>query len=227
MTKLKSFVMLDFVTIKPYFTLQNLLIYVVIALFLTTMSGNISSGIGVGMMLGTMFIGYPFALSEKSNMDTLYATLSVDRKTVVLGRYMFALALNVCAMVVCFLLASVGLLAAQVADFGNEVGDALWMILLLAALFIVIQAIQLPFYFKFGYAKAKFFSLVPFAAIMAGYVAFITSIGSDHGSLSTANNALADIVNSSILIIPVVLALLFIIFISYRLSLSFYNKREF
>jgi hypothetical protein len=54
-------------TIKPYFTAKNLLIYAAVALFLTAVSGNISSGIGVGLMIGTAFVGYPFALCEKSN----------------------------------------------------------------------------------------------------------------------------------------------------------------
>jgi hypothetical protein len=226
MTKLKSFVWLDFVTIKPYFTPTYIVLFAVMALFLTMVSGNISSGIGVGMMLGTMFIGYPFALSEKSNMDALYATLSVNRKTVVLGRYMFALVFNVCAMSLCFVLASVGLLGARVADFGNEVGEVLWIVLLLAVLFAVIQAIQLPLYFKFGYTKAKFLSLIPFVAIMAGYVAFI-SMGSDNGSLNNLNNVLTEICNDGIVIVPVVLALFFIIFVSYRLSLVFYENRDF
>ena len=94
MNKLTAFIKLDFFTIKPYFTFKSILIYAVIAVFLSITSINIFSAVGFGLMMGTMFIGYPFAIGEKSNMDALYATLSVNRKTVVIGRYAFTLILN-------------------------------------------------------------------------------------------------------------------------------------
>ncbi|MDR3119822.1 MAG: ABC-2 transporter permease, partial [Clostridiales bacterium] len=164
MTKLKAFVWLDFVTVKQYFTVKNLLIYAAIALYLTATSGNVSSGMGVGLMLGTMFVSHPFALGEKSNMDALYVTLSVSKKNVVAGRYLFTLALDVCAILFVFALSAIGLLAARTIRVNVNETDTLAAILALSAVFIVIQAVQLPFLFKLGYAKARFFTFVPFVA---------------------------------------------------------------
>ncbi|MDR1193788.1 MAG: ABC-2 transporter permease [Peptococcaceae bacterium] len=227
MAKMTSFIRLDLITVKPYFTVKNLSIYAVVALFLTATSGNISSGIGVGMMLSGMFTGYPFALGEKSNLDALYATLALNRQTVVLGRYLFTLALNLVAIIFSVALSSAGLLAAGI--LGSSIGSegVMWSFLALAAIIIVIQAIQLPLYFKLGYSKAKFMSLMPFLFIMA-FVAALMAL-SENGKFT---GVIADFIaiimfNSNGLALFTVLALCLIVFLSYRLSLAFYQKREF
>lgn len=225
MTKLKETVHLDFVTVKPYFTIKNLLIFSAVALFLTTMSHNISSGIGVGMMIATLFIGYPFALSEKSNLDALYTTLSVKRTTVVQGRYIFTLLLNLCAVLFSFVLATLGLLIAKAAGFSTGIGGNGYVetVLILAAIFLLIQAIQLPVFFKLGYTKAKILSIVPFAVLMAGYMAFMTL-----RNVSASLPELLDGLSGGGLMMPLLLVMIVAIVItSYGLSVSFYKKREF
>jgi len=225
MNKLISFVRLDFMTIKPYFTVKSMVIFAAIAFFLTVVSYNLSSVFVVGMMFGLMFTSYPFAVSEKTNMDALYIILSIGRKTVVLGRYVFALFLNICAVVFSFIFALAGLLTAQATNFGNRIGEVLWMVILFAALFAVIQVIQLPFFFKFGYTKARFLSIVPFIAIMAGYVTFTSMRNSGFSGSITEN--LTNTLGGGSMITLAILFLLLLIFTSYRLSLSFYRKREF
>jgi len=225
MTKLKEAIHLDYVTVKPYFTVKNLLIFSVVALFLTTMSDNISSGIGVGLMIATLFVSYPFVLCEKSNLDALYTTLSVKRKTVVQGRYVFTLLLNICAVLFSFILATAGLLIAKAAGFSTGIGGEGYLesTLLLSAIFILIQCIQLPIFFKLGYTKAKVFSILPFAVMMAGYMAFMTL-----KNISTGLASFLDKLAGSGLIVPLLIALIVVIvFISYGLSVVFYRKREF
>ena len=226
MDKLKSFVWLDFVTVKPYLTGKNVWVFVAMALFMTVTSGSISSGIYVGMMLGTLFIGYSFAVGEKSDMDALYITLSVNRKTVVLGRYIFTLLLNVCVVAFVCIVALVGLPIARLAGIGSDgVGDALWTGVLLAALFAAVQAIQLPIFFKYNYAKAKVISIAPFVALMAAFVTF-TTIAKGTETVNRVTGFI-DNLNLSWLIACAVLALVIIMLGSYKLSLSFYKKREF
>lgn len=226
MDKLKSFIRLDYFTVKPYFTGKNILILVAVALFMTITSGSISSCIFVGMMIGTLLFSYPFVVGEKSNMDALYVTLSINRKTVVSGRYVFTFLLNVFVVLIVVIIASIWLLAARITGIGGAgSGDALWTAVLLAALFAVVQAIQLPVYFKYSYAKAKFLCLVPFAAIMAGFIAFITIAGD--GILIKSAIGFIESINASWLIVCVVLALALVMLASYKLSLSFYKKREF
>ena len=226
MNKLISFVRLDLLTIKPYFTLKNLLIFAAITFFLTVVSVNIASAIGIGMMFATMFMSYPFAVGEKSNMDALYAILSIDRKTVVLGRYVFALFLNICAIVLSFIFALAGLFTARAAKFQNRPDEVFWMVLLFAMLFAVIEVIQLPFFFKFGYNKARFLSVIPFIAIMAGYFTLISMEGNSELS-GYVTGFFTNTLGAGGMIASAILVLLLLIFASYRLSLSFYNRREF
>lgn len=231
MNKLQSFVRLDFMTVKPYLTVKNLLLFAATALILTAMYSDISSGMGVGMLIGTLLVGYPFAAGEKCNLDALYPTLSVGRKTVVLGRYVFSLVFNLCAVLFSIALAAAAMLAVHAFGwgFGTEpgTGNPLDAALVLSAVMIVIQAIQLPMYFRLGYTKARTLAIVPFAAMMAGYLAFaVTSSGLLE--LGTADAlALAKLLETGLVIPAAVAAVLLIVTISYLLSLRFYRKREF
>ncbi|MCL2030665.1 MAG: ABC-2 transporter permease [Oscillospiraceae bacterium] len=225
MRKLISFVRLDFVTVKPYFTVKNMLIYTLIALFSALGSGRLS-GISIGMMLGTLFISYPFAAGEKSNMDALYVTLSLNRKTVVLGRYLFILLLNASIILFVLVTSSAGLLVARIAGGGeNGGGGAPGMTAFLAVLFIIIQSLQLPVFFKLSYTKAKFVALAPFAVIMSGYVGF-TTLARDSAALSDFSEFLSTL-NQGAVPALTALALILILYASYTVSLAFYKKREF
>jgi hypothetical protein len=225
MSKLKSFVRLDFMTVKPYFTVKNLLIFAALALFLSAMNGTLQMSLTLGFMLGTLFISYPFAIGEKSNMDALYATLSVNRKTVVLGRYLFTFLLNICAVVFSFVFATFGVRFANV--FQSEGGDSLFLILALSGLLVLVQTIQLPIFFKLGYTKARFVSIVPFALFMGCYGAFM-SLAKNSGMLIKVSASLAGILNNGALTAALAaLVLALAVYVSYVLSVSFYSKREF
>jgi len=224
MSKLKSFIRLDFITVKPYFTVKNLIVFAVIALFITSMSGNFSSGVSLGMFIAINFISYPFVLSEKSNMDALYATLSADRYLVVLGRYFFTLALNLCAAAFFFSASAAGLLATSAIGNKTVIGDPAAAIPTAFALVVVIQSIQLPLYFKMGYAKAKFFSMVPYIAIMVGFVAVAAISNINRDSPMHIAYGLEKAFDYAPLL---AFALIPLVILSYRISLAFYKKREF
>jgi len=218
-----SFILLDYMTVKPYFTARNLLLYALIAVFVTTVSGNIASGMGVGMMLGTMLIGYPFALGEKCNMDALYPTLSINRKSVVLGRYLYTLTLNICAVLVCVAIAAAGIYLAKLLNFAVSGESPTAIVIVLSAMFIFIQSIQLPIYFKYGYSKAKIFSLIPMGAIMICYIVII-SMGNAGGWLSAF---LIFVFDGAAFGYVATAAMLAIAVVSYKMSVRFYMKREF
>ncbi|MCL2266804.1 MAG: ABC-2 transporter permease [Treponema sp.] len=225
MNKLTAFIKLDFFTIKPYFTFKSILIYAVIAVFLSITSINIFSAVGFGLMMGTMFIGYPFAIGEKSNMDALYATLSVNRKTVVIGRYAFTLILNLCIIILLTTLAAIGLFAVNPAGFITSLQTEFDFIIILVfcAFSILMQSIQLPVYFKLGYSKAKFLSVLPIAIILAGYFAFTAFFNVE----SAVSLFFIDLIGSGLLIPLSIMILIFIVLSSVCLSMRFYIKREF
>jgi len=226
--KLGAFVRLDFMTVKPYFTIKNLLIYVALAVYMAIMSRNIGTAIGIGLMIATLNIGYPFALGEKSNMDALYATLGADRKTIVKGRYVFSLLLNVCAIVFVTVFSLIAL------TFTSFFGSSEWVLveslgatMAIASLFMIVQSIQIMMFFKLGYAKAKFFSILPFFFISA-FVAYLVMSTRGSGMPEGVNAFIQSFVSNGLAIATATIALLaIVIFISYKLSLVFYLKREF
>lgn len=227
MSKLNAFVRLDFKTVKPYLTFKNLLIFAAITVFLSAVNGTVEMSLGIGFMFGTLFISYPFAVGEKSNMDALYTTLSVHRKTVILGRYLFVFLFNLCCLAFSFVFATFGVLGAKAAGLSqNSGGNSLPLIFAFSGIMILVQAIQLPIYFKLGYTRAKFLSVVPFAVFMAGYAALM-SMEKESSVIAKLSVTLAGVLNHVPLTAVFILLLALAIYSSYCLSLSAYKKREF
>jgi len=228
MDKIKSFAKLDYMTIKPYLSKKNLLIFGCIMVFLTAMSGNVGSGLGVGMMMGTIYLGYPFALGEKNNMDALYTTLSVDQKTVVEGRYVFMFLFNLISIISALVIATVTLFIAGKLDFAANGVETLIAVAMIAALFAIIQLFQLPVYFKYGYSKAKLLTFLPFAAIMVGYFlisGFANQLLGDMQLLVNIGNFLAT--NQIMILVLIIVVICLAIFVSFKVSVKVYSRREF
>ena len=224
MNKAISFVRLDFITIKPYLTVKNLCLFAGVALILLVVNNSASGAIGLLMSFAALFSSYPFAIGEKSNIDVLYTTLSIERNTVVLGRYLFSLILDLFAGLFTFFF-SFAVLTILQKDFG--VMEALVTILALFFVFSVIQALQLPIYFKLNYTKAKFIAYMPFIvlplAVMVGSNFFDGVF-----SLDQIAGLFASIAANPLTAVLLYLAIWFgIMAASYRVSVALYQKREF
>ena len=224
MNKVLSFIRLDFITVKPYLTVKNLCIFVGVALIMLIGNSSAAGAIGLLMAFAALYASYPFAIGEKSNIDVLYTTLSIKRNTVVLGRYIFALALDILAGLFTFVFSFVVLTIIQK---GIDVIETLFAIPVLFLTFSVIQAVQLPIYFKLNYSKAKFIAYIPFVvlplAIMAGSNFFNDAFSLDKivGLFEwfTVNPLTTALVGGAIW--------LGIMFVSYKVSVSLYQKRDF
>jgi len=229
MNKLLSFVRLDFLTVKPFLSAKYMTIYVLMVFIMSMMFDGVASGASLGIMLSTLMINYPFAIGEKSNMDGLYIALSINKRTVVLGRYLYVLVFNICAITLSFVIGAIAQLISQLTGFGNASGDFSasggfsWLLLLLASAFLFVQAFQLPIYFKLGYSKARLLSIVPLAVFIAAFLAFSAFGGADTGFALP----LTDPLFTAGMYMLVVLVLAAVVFASYRLSVLFYRGREF
>jgi len=224
MNKTLSFVRLDYITIKPYITLKNLLIFFGGALIMIISSGVSVSAIAILMAYASLYVSYPFAIGEKNSIDALYATLSIKRSTAVLGRYVFALTVNVFAGLLACSFSFVVLTVMQ-KDFNVLESGVVMLVMLL--LCIVIQAVQFPIYYKIGYAKAMYLSYLPFVGLFLITLA-VTNFLKDSFSLPqiisffgwfTANPFVAALLGFFILA--------GILVVSYRTSLKYYNMRDF
>ncbi len=233
MNKTLAFTKLDFITVKPFLSLKNLLPMIFAALIL-----NLTSDGGGGLITAfmvvffvVMFASYPFAVGEQNGIDALYCTLSVSREHVVAGRYLYALCLDVLGAVFVFalvvILRSLGpltgnLLSADPLDIGGQL-SALGAVLFAVS---IVQAFQLPVFFKVGYAKAKYLAYLPFFLFSAivGAGSFIFKDGFE-GAISAVGAFFGAYTLAAVLIMLGVW--LGAMFVSYLLSLRFYNEREF
>lgn len=225
MNKALSFVHLDFVTIKPYFSLKNLAIIIIAPLFLLISTGASTMGVGMFVIFSAMYISYPFVICEKNNMDTLYPTLSLNRKTIVLGRYLFALSFNLCALLMGIVVTFTTLFIMR-----RPINTAELLLTAFAMLAIttIIEAVQFPIYFKLGYEKAKLLAYMPFIGFWLGALginSLISKIGGLPENVSGFLGWLA--ANPNLAVLSGAVIWLGLMLVSLQISLSFYNKRDF
>jgi hypothetical protein len=224
MNKVMSFIKLDFVTIKPYVTLKNLIIFIAVAVIMIISSDMSASGIGVLMIFAGLYVTYPFAIGEKSSIDSLYITLSIKRSTVVLGRYLFAFVVDVCSGLLAYFFTFVIFIVLQ-KEF-----DAIESLLVLVVVFFIysiIQAIQLPIFFKLGYTKAKFLGYIPFLGIPVIVVLF----GNFFQNIALSEKIVSFLkwfeANPLAVVLFGVVFWIVIMALSYQASFAYYNKRDF
>ncbi len=193
---------------------------------LLSMVGNGgTAGMGMMMAITALFASYPFAIGEKSGIDVLYTTLRLSRRSVVTGRYLFALACDLLALAVVYTLSLVTGLALRPDQF-----DPLGLLitgLVLFGVFSLVQAVQLPMFFKLGYTKAKFLAYTPLVALPVILLLVVTVSQS-----LLAETQLIGLTAWTMSHLPIVIPLLIVIWMglmlaSFRLSNRFYARREF
>lgn len=224
MNKVLAFIRLDFITVKPYLTWKNLIIFSMVALIMIFSSGSSASAIGILMALAALYVSYPFAVGEKSGIDALYITLSIQRGVVVLGRYLFALIIDICAGIFAY---GFTLVVLTIMKKSFNVEEALLTIVAMFVVFSVLQAVQLPIFFKLGYTRAKILAYLPFLAFPLLILLFAKLL-KDTISMEQITSFLAWFAANPVIVVLLGAVIWFgLMVISYRASLAYYDKRDF
>lgn len=164
-----NFIKLDLITIKPYITIKNFLIFGISALLVMIGSKTSVTALGILMGFGTLYVTYPFAVGEKNGIDSLYIFLGIDRKTVVIGRYLYALVIDLSFCLFGFLLTR---MITLILSIPFNLLESLAVMLVLFMFFSFSQMVQLPIYFKNGYSKARVSAYLPFLVVPVLFVLF-------------------------------------------------------
>ncbi len=215
---------LDFLSIKEYLNAKQLLLYAAVILVIGMLIRYYSFSFGILMMYSLFYSSYPFITSEKTQGDLLYRTLPFTVRDLVRGRYLFALVINVAS-------ALIAVVVSIIMSFAFKQNlDPMELVftgglLLLAVTFI--EFIQLPMYFKLGYSKAKFLSMLPFMLLPLGVFA-VVKLMEDPGIAARAERLVEQVVRQPLpfILVLIVVWLVFYV-ISSRLSRAFYTEREF
>lgn len=224
MTKTLHVARLDFLTIRQYLSPRNLLFFAIIIFVLSFFNQNSSIAIGIVMMYALLYSAYPFAIGEKTKTDLLYLSLPLQKRNLVYGRYLFTLFLNLSSAVIALLFTRVVSVLLQ-QEF--ILGETLAATGSCFFLFTLMECIQLPFYFKLGYTKAKLFVFLPILVIPA-LIFFLFRLAQDFGLMASLTELGNQVAQNPLFF--VFLALLFWVLavsLSIFVSVQNYSKREF
>lgn len=217
-----NFIKLDLITIKPYITIKNFLIFGISAFLVMFGSKTSATALGILMGFGTLYVTYPFAVGEKNGIDSLYIFLGINRETVVIGRYLYALVIDLAFCLFGFLLTG---MITLILSIPFNLLESLAVMLVLFIFFSFSQLIQLPIYFKNGYSKARVSAYLPFLIVPVLVVIF--------GQLYPAFPELFDTVLGWVTQMPMIPIILIVIIwlvgilISIKQAQKHYQKREF
>ncbi len=129
---------LDAALVKPYF--RSICFTLLLPLVFTAINRSLFTGVSFAMCFIAMTSGYTFSIAEKNNMDRLFGILPVQKSSLVLGRYLFILAM--------------GLLALTAALAG-------------LFLFTLYTVFQIPGYYRLGSIRGRVFMYIPVAGFLA------------------------------------------------------------
>lgn len=219
MNRIASYVKLDFITVGPYFTPKNMLIYLIITAFIVISTQSVYMISGFIATLGQVYTAYPFAVGDQNGIDALYFTLPGNRRDVVFARYCYGISLSLAFSLVGLILGT---------TIGILMFDQFHFIELLAtvgAIFlfvILLLSFQLPIYFKFGYMKARMLAYLPILIFICAAL------------LLESSGIFASLVPWIIIMahLPVFIAMLALVFflfllLSCFLSVRLYEQRDF
>lgn len=217
MKDIKKIVNLDYISIKPYFTLKNLIILIFLYLVYFFITSNPLTANSTILLFSLIHSSYPFLVGEDDGIDSLYRIFGIKSGKVVLGRYVFALILFIFALLISIVFSTIFSLFVETVDIKEFLATSFAYLLV----YLLIISFKYPLYFKYGYKKAKSISALTFAFI--GILSFIVMAFKD------SLNDLFIIMENNILMTLLIslLLVLLIVFISIKVSQKLYNNRDF
>ena len=200
---------------------KSMLFFFAYPLIMLLVTGESVSGVSFVGIMSIMTVGYAFSIEERYHTDRL--PLPLDRRSKVLGRYLFTLSL----------LAALSLIGpAEAVAFslvlGRELDLAAMMGLWLGVLLVVVifASFQLPIFFRMGYMKSRFLAMIPFLLCCIALPAVIKLVELEE--IRAFLNSLAQSIQELAVILPLSLlgTAAAVLAVSCLLSVRFYARRE-
>ena len=187
---------LDIALVKPYF--KTICFTLLLPIVFAAINRSLLTGVSFAMCFIAMTTGYTFSITEKNSMDRLFGILPVRKSELVIGRYVFALAMGLLSLIISLIAQPLVLKV-----LGETVGvfDIVTAAIAGVFLFVLYTVFQIPGYYKYGSIKGRVFMYIPVAGFLITLL-LITKIPVGE------NKLLFTVINS-----PVLLMLLAVIFV--------------
>ena len=205
---------LDFSLVRPYFKVIGFTMLLPIAF--AAINRSILTGVSFAMCFIAMTTGYTFSITEKNSMERLYGILPVKKSEMVIGRYLFVLALGALALVVSLITQPIVL---------RVIGETVEKVDIISAaigglfLFALYTVFQIPGYYKFGSIKGRVFMYIPVAGFLATLF-LLPKIPMDNSIITTLSNS------PVLLIVPVIVLVVVMYAVSILFSIRIMKNKE-
>lgn len=212
--KTKKFAMLEFLTICPY--AKTIAVFPFVAIFVGLVTKDIYNIIIAIISFSLIVSVYPFAISEKFDLDVMYSTVPGSRKQVVNGRYMFYIVYYWASAVFAVL---AGWIASLFTGYDYSILEGAQVTIQLFTFVSLIVGIYYCILFKYGYLKSKHINMIPMLLIFAGGPIIVSAL----------RDGIAELSNVSPVLISIISLLLgfLLLYISSLISQKIYVSKDF
>ncbi len=183
----------------------------------------------VGYTVAVLAVTYQLALGassleDKNNSDKILISLPIKRNIIVLSKYVSVYVYAAYAILFYSLINAIGHMMHLPLDFPLTLSGVMGAVVAVT----LFSSISFPLLFKYGYLKSKMANIIIFFVIIFGGTALFKFINAGENlALSQKLTAFLSEMSNAGTFILLVGVLLVMISVSYAISLSFYNKREF
>ena len=206
---------LDIALVKPYF--KTICFTLLLPIVFAAINRSLLTGVSFAMCFIAMTTGYTFSITEKNSMDRLFGILPVRKSELVIGRYVFVLAMGLLSLIISLIVQPLVLKV-----LGETVGvfDIVTAAIAGVFLFALYTVFQIPGYYKYGSIKGRVFMYIP----VAGFLITLLLISKNPVG---ENKLLFTVINSPVLLM--LLAVIFVIamyVISILVSIKILKNKE-
>ena len=206
---------LDIALVKPYF--KTICFTLLLPIVFAAINRSLLTGVSFAMCFIAMTTGYTFSITEKNSMDRLFGILPVRKSELVIGRYVFVLAMGLLSLIISLIAQPLVLKV-----LGETVGvfDIVTAAIAGVFLFALYTVFQIPGYYKYGSIKGKVFMYIPVAGFLITLLLITKSPVGESKLLFT-------VINSPILLM--LLAVIFVIamyVVSILVSIKILKNKE-
>ena len=202
---------LDIALVKPYF--KTICFTLLLPIVFAAINRSLLTGVSFAMCFIAMTTGYTFSITEKNSMDRLFGILPVRKSELVIGRYVFVLAMGLLSLIAQPLVLKV---------LGETVGvfDIVTAAIAGVFLFALYTVFQIPGYYKYGSIKGRVFMYIP----VAGFLVTLLLLS----KMPAIGNSIISVVESSpiLLVFLAVFAIVVMYAVSIFLSIRVMKNKE-
>ena len=186
----------DIALVKPYF--KTICFTLLLPIVFAAINRSLLTGVSFAMCFIAMTTGNTFSITEKNSMDRLFGILPVRKSELVIGRYVFVLAMGLLSLIISLIVQPLVLKV-----LGETVGvfDIVTAAIAGVFLFALYTVFQIPGYYKYGSIKGRVFMYIPVAGFLITLLLITKSPVGESKLLFTVINS------------PVLLMLLAVIFV--------------